>query len=125
MIQSPCGLTARMNDSRTCPSGFNVASDSRLTGASSSASGGEQLLSGTVPAAVGAGLAKVCGPKRATGSAALASTAMPSLPNCNAPVIGGNSCARRAKAASASVTCKESALDNWLLLGDSDGDAVG
>ncbi len=45
MIHRPCGLTARMNDSRICPSGFSVASESRLTGASSSASAAAQPLS--------------------------------------------------------------------------------
>ena len=83
MIHSPCGLIARMNESRICPTGFSVASDSSPTGASSSASSGEQPFPPrAIAARRAAGPPKVCGPKRATGIAALPSTANPLPSNC-------------------------------------------
>ena len=66
---------ARMNESRICPTGFSVASDSSPTGASSSVREQlEQPLSPRVNAgSCGSnGPPNVCGPNRATGTAAFA-----------------------------------------------------
>ena len=90
MIQSPCGLTASMNESRICPTGFSVASaDRSMPSSAASTSGphsafrfGNEFRPWELQAAVIAIPLismmcdpNVCGAKRATGIAAFASTA--------------------------------------------------
>ena len=83
-----------MNDSRIWPTGFSVASDIQsdrriVVGARS---GEQPFAAGERLRRAATGPPKVCGPKRATGIAAFASTAKPPPSNCSGAVKGGSSC---------------------------------